>query len=119
MPMMHMQEDSREVSLLAIDQYMRGLRWSERLTQEEEVQMIQRVERGKAERGKACPNQWVLSLAKHARERLIEGYQPYVVTVARKLVFRCRGMELLDLIQEGNLGPMEAIEAHDPSKGYP
>ncbi len=112
-------EESQDVSLLAIDQYMRGLRWSERLAEEEEAQMVERVERGKRERTKEHPDQWVMSLAKHARDRLVEGYQPYVVTVARKLAFRCRGMELLDLIQEGNIALMEAIEAHDPRKGYP
>ncbi len=112
-------EESRDVSLLAIDQYMRGLRWSERLTAEEEARMIERVERGKRERMNERPNQWVMSLAKHARERLIEGYQPYVVTIARKLAARCRGMEVLDLIQEGNIALMGAIEAHDPRKGYP
>ncbi len=117
--MMHMHEESRDVSLLAIDQYMRGLRWSERLMEEEEARMIERVERGKVEHTKERPNQWVLNLAKHAFDRLVEGYQPYVSTVARKLVSRCRGLELLDLIQEGNLALMSAIESHDPSRGYP
>ncbi len=112
-------EESQDVSLLAIDQYMRGLRWSERLAEEEEARMVEWVERGKCERTNEWPDQWVMSLAKHARDRLVEGYQPYVVTVARKLAFRCRGMELLDLIQEGNIALMEAIEAHDPRKGYP
>jgi RNA polymerase primary sigma factor len=112
-------EESRDVSLLAIDQYMRGLRWSERLTVEEEARMIERVERGKCERTKERPNQWVMSLATHARDRLVEGYQPYVMTVARKLAFRCRGLEVLDLIQEGNIALMEAIEAHEPGRGRP
>jgi RNA polymerase primary sigma factor len=112
-------EESRDVSLLAIDQYMRGLRWSERLAEEEEARMIERVERGKCERTKERPNQWVMSLAAHARDRLVEGYQPYVMTVARKLAFRCRGLEVLDLIQEGNIALMEAIEAHEPSRGCP
>jgi RNA polymerase sigma factor (sigma-70 family) len=112
-------EESRSVSLLAIDQYMRGLRWSERLTVEEEARMVERVERGKRERMNERSNQWVMSLAKHAFERLVEGYQPYVSVVARKLAARCRGMELLDLIQEGNIALMGAIESHDPARGYP
>src|SRR5450755_1754001 len=118
-PMTQDYEESRDVSLLAIDQYMRGLRWSERLAEEEEARMIERVERGKRERTKERPNQWVKSLATHARDRLVEGYQPYVMTVARKLAFRCRGLEVLDLIQEGNIALMEAIEAHEPGRGCP
>jgi RNA polymerase sigma factor (sigma-70 family) len=118
-PMTQEYEESRDVSLLAIDQYMRGLRWSERLTEEEEVHMIERVERGKRERTKERPNQWVMSLATHARDRLVEGYQSYVCVVARKLAFCCRGLEMLDLIQEGNIALMGAIESHDPTRGYP
>jgi RNA polymerase primary sigma factor len=112
-------QDERDVSLMALDQYMRAVRWTESLTEEEEATLLRRVERGKRERLQPCPNQWVLSLAKHARDRLAEGYQPFVIAVAKKYRWLSESMVLEDLIQEGNIGLLEAIEANDPSKGLP
>src|SRR5205823_7311990 len=54
-----------------------------------------------------------------ARERLVEGYLPWVIHLAKGFLSRARGMELLDLVQEGNLGLLQAIEHNDVSKGYP
>jgi RNA polymerase primary sigma factor len=48
-----------------------------------------------------------------ARDRLVEGYQPLVVAVARTFRHRCQFLDLLDLMQEGSLGIMQAIEARD------
>lgn len=48
-----------------------------------------------------------------ARDRLVEGYQPLVATVARQLKHRCHFLDLLDLMQEGSLGIIRAIEARD------
>src|SRR6266487_1837068 len=111
--------DNRDASLMAQDQYMREV-WSvERLTQEEEEQLIQRVYRGRCERLKPLPNQWVLSLARHARDRLIEVYQSVVISLAKKFAFRFKSMGFMDLVQEGNLGLMAAIDENDPNKGIP
>jgi RNA polymerase primary sigma factor len=112
-------QDDRDVSLLALDQYMRQVRQTEPLTQEEEALLVQRVERGKQERLAPCPNQWILSLARHARDRLVEAYQPLVIAIAKRCLWRFESMELLDLVQEGNLGLLQAIEANDLSKGLP
>jgi RNA polymerase primary sigma factor len=108
-----------EMSLMAIDQYMRQVRWIPRLTVDEEVQLLERVSRGRTERVKPCPDAQVLVDAKQARDRLVEEYQGLVVFLAKKRRFLFRSMELLDLIQEGNLGLMQAIEEYDPSCGYP
>ncbi len=112
-------QDNREVCLMALDQYIRQVRWLEPLTQEEEAQLIARIERGKHERRQPQPNAWRLSLAQAAQERLVEGYLPWVIHLAKGFVSRVRSMELLDLIQEGNVGLLQAIEHNDVSKGYP
>ncbi len=104
---------------MALDQYIREVRWVEPLTEEEEAQLIGRIERGKQERMQPQPNAWRLKLAQVARERLIEGYLPWVIHLAKGFVSRAQGMQLLDLIQEGSLGLMQAIEHNDVSKGYP
>lgn len=54
--------------------------------------------------------------AERAKQRLIEGVQQYVVKKAR--AFQGRGVPLEDLIQEGNMGVLTAIEKFDPSKGF-
>src|SRR6266550_5707724 len=111
--------EEQDVSLMALDQYIREVRWLEPLTEEEEAQLLARIERGKYERRQPQPNAWRLSLAQAARERLVQGYLPWVIHLAKEYVSRAKGMQLLDLIQEGNLGLLAAIEHNDVSKGYP
>lgn len=51
-----------------------------------------------------------------AKKRMMELNLRLVVPTAKR--FQRPGMELMDLIEEGNLGLMQAIEKFDPSKGY-
>ena len=73
------------------------------LTADEEKELSRAMERG-GEEGKA------------ARERLINANLRLTVSIAKRYVGR--GMLFLDLIQEGNLGLIKAVEKYDYSKGF-
>jgi len=100
--------DDRGISLMALDQYMREVRKLERLTKEQERVLFERIERARCEPS----NQYYVFLAKDARDRIIENYLPMVLAVVKKYVVQCSGMEWLDLVQEGNVFLLGAIERY-------
>lgn len=51
-----------------------------------------------------------------ARTALLEAHQRFVFWIARR--YQNRGLDLLDLVQEGNIGLIKAIEKFDPGRGY-
>ena len=97
------------------------------LTKEQEIELAQTIERGKAaeERlaaGRVRSDKTIrklrteIRLAEAARQRFIMANLRLVVSVARK--YQGQGLPLLDLIQEGNIGLMRAVELFDWRRGF-
>ncbi len=83
----------------AIKLYLREIGQVKLLTPEEEIQLAARIKKGD----------------KKAREQMIKANLRLVVKIARD--YEGIGLPLLDLISEGNIGLMKAVERFDPAKG--
>jgi len=96
------------------------------LTAAEEVELAKRMERGelasaRLEEGVEDPIEkeyllWVVRDGERAQEHLIKANSRLVVSVAKKYVGR--GVPFLDLIQEGNIGLIRAVNKFDYRRGY-
>ena len=80
--------------------YLREIGKIPLLTLEEEQNLAQRVVKGD----------------KKAKDKMVESNMRLVVSIAKR--YGGRGLDFLDLIQEGNTGLLRAVEKFDPDKGY-
>ncbi|MGL4205389.1 MAG: RNA polymerase sigma factor RpoS [Aeromonadaceae bacterium] len=92
--------ESVRVSMDATQLYLGEIGFSPLLTAEEEVFFARKALRGDAA----------------ARKRMIESNLRLVVKIARR--YNNRGLALLDLVEEGNLGLIRAVEKFDPERGF-
>jgi RNA polymerase primary sigma factor len=83
----------------ALDQYLREVSKHELLTQPEEIELGHRAQAGDEE----------------AVQRLVRSNLRFVISVAKK--YQNRGVSLIDLIQEGNVGLVTAARKFDPDQG--
>lgn len=95
------------------------------LSEQEEVSLAMRLESGEKAEVKLLKNpnhskttewQFLFQDGMNARDHLIKANTRLVVSIAKK--YMCRGVPFLDLIQEGNLGLMKAVEKFDYRRGY-
>lgn len=88
------------------------------LTPEEVNRLAQCIERGRAAavRPGLPGHREQIEAGERARQRLVEANLRLVIHVARR--YKGFDMDLMDLIQEGNLGLMHAVDKYDYHKGY-
>jgi len=125
------EEETFDLSSIASDDtvglYLKEMARVPLLTTEEEVQLAKRLELGlgaeKDIRKVASLSQEQIDClrllvddGKSAREHLIKANTRLVVSIAKR--YMGRGVPFLDLIQEGNLGLMKAVEKFDYTRGY-
>jgi len=110
----------------AVQHYLQEIGRVSLLTAYEEVDLSERIERGDAAEERLAANEEISTPLRRALERemesgndarrhLIQANLRLVVSIAKKYVGR--GLSLLDLIQEGNIGLMRAVEKFDHRKG--
>jgi RNA polymerase primary sigma factor len=93
--------DLSKLSSDSIQMYLKEIGRVPLLTTEEEVELAKRKERGD----------------RQAEKKLIEANLRLVVSIAKKFA-GAKGLSLLDLIQEGNIGLFRAVEKFEYRKGY-
>jgi RNA polymerase primary sigma factor len=116
--------DERGVSADLVRAYLNGIGRTRLLTAVEEVTLSKRIEAGLYAEEKLAGAgdeltpllQIIITEGKAAKNHLLEANLRLVVSIAKR--YTGRGMAFLDLIQEGNLGLIRAVEKFDYTKGY-
>jgi len=120
--------DTGSAPVDSLAQYLGAMGRFELLTAQEEISLAQQIEAGAATAARigelAAPNatdtivlRRALSSQREAKERFVAANLRLVVANARRYS-RASGIGLLDLIQEGNLGLIRAVEKFDWRKGF-
>jgi RNA polymerase primary sigma factor len=118
--------DGPEVTSDPVRMYLREIGRVNLLTAEEEVMLARKIQRGERaskqlEKNGQDPSKVErlkrqVAEGDRARRRLAEANLRLVVSVAKRYIGR--GMNFLDLIQEGNIGLLRAVEKFDHRRGY-
>ncbi len=106
---------------IGLQQYLKQIESAELLTAMEERELASAIQ-ASAEAGERlrdgrismAEKEAIEQLAMHARERMIRCNLRLVVKIARQ--YMNRGMALADLVEEGNIGLLRAVEGFDPAK---
>jgi RNA polymerase primary sigma factor len=120
-------DDQTSVMGDSVHTYLKSIGRRQLLTAEEEVDLAKRIEAGlfaeyKLETEKRLSKQYRADLeavaedGRRAKAHMLEANLRLVVSVAKK--YSDRGLSLLDVVQEGNLGLIRAVEKFDYTKGY-
>jgi RNA polymerase primary sigma factor len=120
-------DDQTSVMGDSVHTYLKSIGRRSLLTAEEEVELAKRIEAGlfaehklATESGLAKRYRADLELVaedgRRAKAHMLEANLRLVVSVAKK--YSDRGLSLLDVVQEGNLGLIRAVEKFDYAKGY-
>lgn len=119
--------DSQSPAADLVRVYLNGIGRTALLTAEDEVELAKRIEAGlyathllqtapKLTPAKKRDLAFIVRDGQRARGHLLEANLRLVVSLAKR--YTGRGMPLLDLIQEGNLGLIRAMEKFDYAKGF-
>jgi RNA polymerase primary sigma factor len=109
----------------SVSLYLREISRTPLLTPEEERTLAAQVERGREaserlgkahERGRGATLLDEIKAGEQARQQIIEANYRLVVSIAKH--YTGRGVSFLDLIQEGNIGLIRAVEKFDYHRGY-
>ncbi len=120
-------DDQTSVMGDSVHTYLKSIGRRQLLTAEEEVDLAKRIEAGlfaehKLDTEKRLSRQYRTDLeavaedGRRAKAHMLEANLRLVVSVAKK--YSDRGLSLLDVVQEGNLGLIRAVEKFDYTKGY-
>jgi RNA polymerase primary sigma factor len=120
-------DDQTSVMGDSVHTYLKSIGRRQLLTAEEEVDLAKRIEAGlyaehKLETERRLSSQLRAELelvaedGRRAKAHMLEANLRLVVSVAKK--YSDRGLSLLDVVQEGNLGLIRAVEKFDYTKGY-
>ncbi|WP_433267995.1 RNA polymerase sigma factor SigB [Micromonospora vinacea] len=119
--------DERGISTDLVRAYLNGIGRTKLLTAAQEVDLARRIEAGlfADEKLATCTPvsaelradlKLIVAEGRAAKDHLLEANLRLVVSIAKR--YTGRGMAFLDLIQEGNLGLIRAVEKFDYAKGY-
>lgn len=103
------------LSLLAIDQYSRQLHWTVPMTSEEETTLLSRLARSRT----APDDAWLASLARQARDRIVQAYQPLIAHLAHRYARLTQHLDFMDCVQEGSMSLLVALDSYNAQVNGP